>query len=854
MPLPTQNIPEKDKDKSWAKKCVMNIVMMSLGSRNMKFKDKFCYDLYNGIFDENDFDYLRKVDNYEYPAKIRFIPLLRPKMDLLRGEESRRALNFRVFTCDTTSLQSKEDYKVSQYMKLIKNKLDEKRLGVQAKMKELAQAQQLIAQVEQKAAQQQEEENPDSQNTVQAPPPEVPQKLKDEIEMAMSQSAIDQMITQTDLIEVDKYLKYNYKDLLEVVTERGLKYLITKYNLRDLFSLAFEDKLCTDKEIFHVDWTPGDPDPLVRKVNPLSFYYSSDDEAQWLGDCQWAMEERYMTINQIVDEFKRDLDEQQMDELNNLAKNMGYADDWNSGIYDNSTDECKSLYSGSTDYANKIRVCQTTWKSIRAIRFKKSKNKYGGKDFTKWLNDDDKLSSEDKSDVRFVNDVWEGIQIGEGIFIRLRKRKHQLRSVDKYGKVDLPYVGIAFNFINRKPYSLMWAAKDIQILYNIIHYQKELWLSLSGVKGFIMDKSQLPEGMSMKEWIYQRKIGIGWIESVKEGMARQPTFNQFQQYDDTVTPAIQYLVSILNHLEELASQITGVSRQRQGTIVPTDQVGTTEQSIGQSALVTEIIYKDHERVIAQVFTRLVNLCKIAWKNGKRGSYVLGDLGQEILKIDKGQLSKADYETFVGDGGKTDQSIRELKQMAAQEYGKGMMQMTEILQIYNIDNLKELEKSLEYYSEIAQQRQQDSQESAQQSEERKAQMEAQVTQMAQQQEAQFKSMDAQLQQARLQFDQEKFQLEQQWKREEAGMKYGESAQSNVRDNQTDMEQTKIDAQVEMAYLDQKVQEAKSDHKLKVMELAMSQNDSGGDKPAKKKGTGGENKKSTGGFGNREKVKD
>ena len=557
-----------------------------------------------------------------------------------------------------------------------------------------------------------------------------------------------------------------------------------------------------------------------------------------------------MTINQIVDEFKGDLSIQDMDKLDDLAKNMGYADNWSSGVYDNSTDECKSLYSGSADYANKIRVCQVSWKSIRAIRFKKSKNKYGASDFTKWLNDDDSTKKEDTTNVKFVNDIWEGIMIGDGIYIRCNKKKYQLRSVDKYGKVDLPYVGIAFNFINRKPYSLMWAAKDIQILYNIIHYQKELWLSLSGVKGFIMDKSQLPEGMSMKEWIYQRKIGIGWIESVKEGMVRQPTFNQFQQYDDTVTPAIQYLVSILQHLEELASQITGVSRQRQGTIVPTDQVGTAEAAIGQSALVTEIIYRDHERVISRVLTKLVNLCKIAWKNGKRGSYVLGDLGQEVLKIDKGQLSKADYETFVGDGGKTDQAIRDLKQMAAAEYGKGMMSMKEILQVYNLDNLKELEKTLEMQSEIAMQRQQDSQESAQQAAEKMEQMKLQVQQMSAEQEAQFKQMDSQLNQARLQFDQEKFQLEQQWKREEAGMKYGEASQSNVRDNQTDLKQTQIDSQVEMAYLDQKAQEARSDHKLKAMELAMSANEKGEGPPK----TGGENKKSTGGFGGKEKIKD
>ena len=63
MALPNQNIPEHMKDKVWMQRCAGAIVNMSFASNTAKAKDKFCYDIYNGVQNEADFDYLRKVDD-----------------------------------------------------------------------------------------------------------------------------------------------------------------------------------------------------------------------------------------------------------------------------------------------------------------------------------------------------------------------------------------------------------------------------------------------------------------------------------------------------------------------------------------------------------------------------------------------------------------------------------------------------------------------------------------------------------------------------------------------------------------------------------------------------------------------
>ena len=122
MPLPNQNIPESSKNKEWMKRSVSAIVKMSFTSKISKAKDKFCYDMYNGIQNDQDFDYLRKVGDYEYPAKIRFVPLLRPKFDRLRAEETKRPFNWRVFSIDSNSVNDKNQKKFEKIVSVMSQK------------------------------------------------------------------------------------------------------------------------------------------------------------------------------------------------------------------------------------------------------------------------------------------------------------------------------------------------------------------------------------------------------------------------------------------------------------------------------------------------------------------------------------------------------------------------------------------------------------------------------------------------------------------------------------------------------------------------------------------------------------
>lgn len=771
--LPKQNIPEDQKDSTWGRMTVYSIVTMCGSTYIKKMKDKFCYDLYHGIFNESDFDYLRKVDKYEYPAKIRFIPLLRPKADLLKSQETKRPFNFRVFTIDQLSISKKDDHKMNHYFSLIQQKLIAKKEMIVTAQSALQKVQQNIDQVRQSAAEQGQQLPPDLQMAL--------EQAESQLRIAMSPLASEQILNSKEIEEVEKYYNYTYQDFIEIIAERGLKYMIYKHRIRDMFQHGFEDKICVDKEYYYCHYHNGDPDPTVRRVNPLNFYYSNDEESEWVGDCEWAMEERWMTIPQIVDEFKNDLSAEDMEKLQKKGMNGFYNTGYNSGRFsyyantyqfgnpaDYNTDGCNtsSLYAGTLDMSNKIRVAYVVWKSQREINFKKSPNKYiPDTEYTHWMSSTDRPKKDDKIVSKYVNDVWEGVMIDSDIYIRIRKMQHQLRSIDNYGKVDLPYVGIAHNNLNKKPYSLIWAAKDIQILYNLIHYHKELWLALSGVRGFIMDKSQMPDGMSPQEWLYQRKLGIGWIQSVREGLQRQPSYNQFQTFDDGVSPAIQYLNQILEHLDRLAGSVMGVSPQRQASIAPGDLKGPTEAAINQSELVTEIIYYQHDQTKRKVLERLINLCRIAWKDGKRGQYVIGSMAQEILNIPKDTINSAEYEVFMSDNGKEERLINEMRQMAAQANAKGQVSLSQMVKLFSMDNLAEIERTLERYGDMADKKAMENAQAANQMEAEREQAERDLKLMIAKWENELSTAQFNLDKERLDFERNKFAVETQLRNKE-----------------------------------------------------------------------------------------
>lgn len=819
MGLPKQIGQKKDTD--FCKKCVIAIQGMIGAVSYQKEKDRFCYDLYSGIMNEQDYNYLTKVDKYEYPAKLRFIPLIRPQLDYLRSEEARRPLNLRVFTTDRLSLENKENEFLRKIMEVMHGNA----------VQQYSVISDSLSKIQKELQPSPGPPGPDGKPT--APDPKlIEQKQKESLELTVPKDMLTQssVFLQKDIDNLEKYMKYDYKDMIETIMDKGMRYLIEKYSIKDIFTSGFEDKMVTDKEIYFVDWNGMDEDPEFRKVDILNFYYSGDDETNWIDECEWCAEIRFMTIPQVLDTFKDDLSEEDYASLEMQSKTyMGMTNNYTANyngiadryMIDNSTDRNNHhnmLYAGTEDFSNKVRVIFCYWQSPDTKKIKKSPNKYlEDTPFTHIIEDDEPVKKNDDISLKFKNDVYRGVCINENIYCRLGKKPVQLRGVDKPGIVGLPYIGAAHNAYSRRPYSLVWATREIQLLYNIIHYHKELWFALSGVKGFIMDKSQIPDNMSIKEWMYQRKLGVGWIQTVKEGRVNS-SFNQFQTFDDTISPAIQYIDSLLQNLEELARSITGVSRQRIGDIKPIERVGNTEASINQSAVVTEILYYSHDKVKRRALAKLANACKKAWKKGKRAQYITGNFAQQILNIEPDLLDECDMDIFIGSSYKEDQALRELRQVAFQDHAKNMVSMSQLTKLYSIDSLRDMEHILEQYGEMAEKKAMTGRQQEQEWEEKKMNLEGQLRVIAEDAKMKYEQGWLEIEKQKLELEREKFTGDQRIKEEQIRSNEGIHSKKIETDNRAITE----DSRIKNKDIDIKKQIVEIEEKLEKIRLSQEDN--------------------------------
>ena len=239
--FPQQLIPEEQKDKDWMKMCVSSITKMTTASWWGKQKDRFCYNFFEGIENESDYNYLTKVDKYEYPAKLRYIPLIRPQLDYLISEETKRPFSFRIFSIDHVALKRKETAQMQMIFGKIKENFIARNIQIQQSITELQKQQQQ----QQQMTQPQQGPNGEQIPLQAQPDPNAEMMMQLQSEKMKQES----IFSNKDLEEIDKFMRYEHKDLSEMIINKGMKFLIETYDIKDKFTEGFKTQLKTDKEI-----------------------------------------------------------------------------------------------------------------------------------------------------------------------------------------------------------------------------------------------------------------------------------------------------------------------------------------------------------------------------------------------------------------------------------------------------------------------------------------------------------------------------------------------------------------------------------------------------------------------------
>lgn len=650
------------KTKDWQESCIDYVIGRSLGgsrngnNRTRREEMQTYYDLYNSIYNEKDLKYVTNPFKQQdgFPAMAQDYNIIKPKIDLLLGEETKRPFNFRVVR--TSDIAASE---------------------MQDKAKQL-----LIDYI---------------QATIMS-------KLGPE-EQARYQEALQNGEIMTPQ-QIQKYMSKDYKDIAEITAYYSLNYLKNRLNITHEFFKGWKDALVGGEEIYYVGILNGEP--CLERVNPIYFDYDTEtSDLEFIHDAEWCCYEMNMSVTELYDRLYDKMSEKQLNQLLDMmdqASKGGINTEVRKTSLDYThikTHTINGFSSNPFDSTNSVKVWHCCWKSFKKIGFVTIIDPELGEPKEYQVDESYKETGMELNiEWKWITEVWEGYRAGEDLYIGIQPLEYQYTSSDNPNSQRLPYTGVVYNNTNSRPRSLVSMMKPLQYMYIVLWYRLELAMARDKGKVVNMDITQIPKSMNIdvSKWMhYLSALGVNFINPYEEGWdipgregGKPSQFNQITALDLTMANTIDQYINLMDKIESMLSEISGVSKQREGSISSNELVGNVERSVVQSAHITEPWFWTHNQVKRECLTMLLNTARWAWKDGSKThlQYILDDATRAFLTLSDDMLYE-DFDIFIEDTTKNQQYIETLKQLMqpAMQNGASLLDIAEIITMDNISMIK-----------------------------------------------------------------------------------------------------------------------------------------------------------------------
>ena len=711
--FPQQKLPLSKKNEKWQHDCVNYIIgegnIVSGGQTHTAHGEmQTYYNLYNSIFDEKDFKKITNPFKVEegFPATPQDFNIIRPKIDLLIGEETKRPLNFRVVRTSqeaTSELMETQKQLLMQYMQA----------AVMAQM----------------GPEEQQQFQEQLQNGEIMPPE-----------------------------QIAKYMDKDYKDVIENTAYHTLTYLREKLGIDNEFIKGWKDALISGQEVYYVGVLNAEP--YMERVNPMYFSYDKSPDLEFIEDGAWCCRRMRLPITEVYDRYYDKFTEKDLIKLEELinavpANNLGehgIRDDFR-GIqlhfYDNPIYDEKGNHN--------VNVWHCCWKSFKKINYVTTQDEQGQMQVDIVDETYQPTGNEISIEPDWVIEVWEGYRCSNDLYFGIQPIEYQHVSIDNPNSQKLPYCGAIYSNTNSRPRSLVSILKPLQYMYIVLWYRLELAIARDKGKVVNMDVTQIPKsmGITVDKWMhYLSSVGVNFINPYdtqwnvpgREG-GKPAQFNQITALDLTMSNVIAEYIQLMDKIEQLAGTISGITEQRQGAISTSELVGNVERSVTQSSHITEPLFWVHAQVKRHVLNMLLNTAKGAWQaTGKDKLQYIFDNGERAFLNVTQKFYYEDMDVFVSDTSKDLENIQKLQQLIqpAMQNGASLLEAAEILTNDNFNIIKQKLKDMQTRQE----------QQAQQQQQAQAEQEQKIQEMQNQaKEQELMLQEAQMDLTRYQIDQD-----------------------------------------------------------------------------------------------------
>ena len=717
--LPPQQLPFSKKNRKWRaahldwadSKTFFNYSLV----RKSVIHKKINYDLLNGKLHMSDLEMILNPEKLQagfIPDRIQHYPIMNSKLNVLRGEESKRVFDFKVVVTNPNAITEIENNKKQELL----------------------------------------------------------QKLQEWV----SDTSQSEEEANQELEKINDYYTYEWQDMREIRANALLNHYVKELNIPLMFNQGFMDAMAVGEEIYQCDIVGGEP--TIERLNPLKVRIFKSGYSNKIEDADMIILEDYWSSGKVIDTYydvltKKDMEyiekmpdhagQAATDSMDNIDERYGFVNNhmigdeistegffWDPlGGYDGVNNSLLPY-----DVAGNLRVLRVYWKSRRKIKKVRSYDPQTGEEVFNFYPETyvtDKDAGEEEQ-IFYINEAWEGTKIGTDIYVNMRPRVVQYNRLSNPSRCHFGIVGSIYNLNDNRPFSLVDMMKPYNYLYDAIHDRLNKLIARNWGPLVRLDFAKKPKGWDVEKWLYYAKtMGLAVEDSFNEGNVGAATGKLAGALNNASTGVItasdgnqiQQYINLLEFIKMEMAEVAGITKQREGQVSNRETVGGVERSMLQSSHITEWLFVVHEDVKKRALECLLETAKIALRGrSKKFQYILSDNSMRVMEIDGDEFAEADYGLVVDSSNGVQELNSKLDTLAQAALQNQTLSFSTIMKLFSSASLAEKQRLVEKDEQAIQERNAQAQQQQFESQQQIAQIEAEQRQAELQQKEQANIRD------------------------------------------------------------------------------------------------------------------
>lgn len=717
--LPPQQLPFSKKNKKWRKahldwadsKTFFNYSLV----RKSVIHKKINYDLLNGKLHMSDLELILNPENLQagfIPDRIQHYPIMNSKLNVLRGEESKRVFDFKVVVTNPNAISEIENNKKQELL----------------------------------------------------------QKLQEWV----SNTAQSEEEANQELERINDYYTYEWQDMREIRANALLNHYIKEYNMPLMFNQGFMDAMANGEEMYQCDIVGGEP--TITRLNPLKIRIFKSGYSNRIEDADMIVYEDYWSPGRVIDTFydvltKKDLEyiekmpdhvgQAATDSMDNIDERYGFVNNhmigdemstegffWDPlGGYDGVNNSLLPY-----DVAGNLRVLRVYWKSRRRIKKVKSYDPETGEETYNFYPETYIINKDagEEEQIFYINEAWEGTKIGTDIYVNMRPRVVQYNRLSNPSRCHFGIVGSIYNLNDNRPFSLVDMMKPYNYMYDVIHDRLNKLIARNWGSLVRLDFAKKPRGWDVEKWLYYAKtMGLAVEDSFNAAMEGPATGKIAGALNNASTGVIsandgnqiQQYINLLEFIKLEMAEVAGITKQREGQVSNRETVGGVERSMMQSSHITEWLFVVHEDVKKRALECFLETAKIALRGrSKKFQYILSDNSMRVMDIDGDEFAEPDYGLVVDNSNGVQELNSKLDTLAQAALQNQALHFSTIMKLSSSSSLAEKQRLVEKDERGIQERQAQAQQQQAEIQQQEIERKAQIEQAKMQQEDSLNARD------------------------------------------------------------------------------------------------------------------